>query len=110
MYEVLTELQKTKLVSRELVLEISDIIEINYSEKLDKKLDKKLEVIEVLPEDMQMVSIDRFFDFQKITTNAFFRGMEPSVIRILLSGFNIIHVQAGETIYNTNQPATSSKL
>lgn len=107
MYNVLTELVRMGMLDTKLLHQISEVIELNYHEKVLKGVSEKLDIVEFMQPDMQLSAINKLFGLEKITSNAFFRDMEPTLIKDLLQGFDIINLPAGEIIYNMNQPSNA---
>ena len=93
------------MISRKLVTDIIEVIELNYKEKITKKIDEKIEIIEHLPSDEQVAVLDRFFHGRRISDNAFFREMHSDVIKFLLKGFELFSFLPGESIYHANMPS-----
>lgn len=108
-YNVLSELYKLKLIDKSLLFELTEAIEANFYSNHLKKIDKKLEIVKLLPPIFQMEAIDRFLHSKKISSNSFFRGLNDYIIKELLVDCKIVTVPAGEFIYQSQQPSDSSR-
>ena len=102
---MLGELCRANLVTKQLVSEIIEVIELNYKEKITKKIADKIELIEHLPSDEQVAVLDRFFQGRRISDNAFFRDMHSDAIKYLLKDFELFSFLPGESIYHANMPS-----
>lgn len=110
LYNVLNCLYNERLVNKKLLMEISQVIELNFNEKIQKNYEAKLELIGYLPNEMQLEAINTFLNNRDITENAFFKGLETSVVQLLLSSFTFQNVLQGEHVYNANQPSDMRTL
>lgn len=108
---VIAELYESKLIPRSLLFQLSEAIENNYKENHEKKIESKLELIRYLPPIYQIPAVDMLLHSnRKVSENAFFRGMEDSIIKELLHNSHFLTVPAREFIYHTRQPADAGTL
>lgn len=107
---IIAELYRHKLISRELLFELSEVIETNFLKKHRKRIENKLDVIKSLPPIYHIAAVDRFLHSKrKVSENAFFRGVDEYIIKELLLDCQLINVPAGEYIYQAKQPADAGR-
>ena len=96
-------------ISKRLLSETSEALEVNFQNQAAKKIDERLELFKHFPEEWQMVLLDAMME-TNLSKNVFFKGMEPSLVQRLLSGFELMTILPGEFVYGVGQPSTASKV
>ena len=109
-YSVLAELYKLKLINKSLLFDLSEVIETNFVRKHRKKIETKLDIVQILPPIYHIEAANRILhNSNKISENAFFKGLDEYLIKQLLVGCKNITVPAGEFIYHAKQPSDCCK-
>ena len=114
-YQVLNELRTHNLISRSLMLEISDSVEIICANEAKTKRSGYAELIDFVPSDLQ-IEVDCGGDRQifgkwygnNFMRNAFFRPMDKLCIIEFLQHAKKVTLSPGEHIYAADQAADSS--
>lgn len=106
-YEVLAELYKLNLISRKILLDLSDNIEAISNKQHTRRIEHNLDFIDEHQPEHQRVVLRKVMG-EKFHKNAFFKYADGPFVIHLLKTSTVKHFMPGEFIYNQGQPSNNS--
>lgn len=108
-FEVLGELYHRGLISKQILLEVSDNVQSVHDLNKQRRSEEPLELLDHVPLKYQLLLLRRVFgpDFHY---NSFFRDLDISFVIHLLKTHKTLRLNPGEQVYTAQMPATNCTL